>query len=88
MKDPIKQIANLVDTPRHVVDQVINQVQKLLDKGMWFSDACEIVALLTPLNTLLRNFNDNIAMSAFWDFISDNCISPRGVTPIIPSPMF
>jgi len=88
MKDTVNQTAELVGTSSHVVEQVIIQVQKLLDNGMWFSDACEVVAILAPLNTLLRNFDDSEKMGEFWDFISDNCIAPRGVTPIIPSPMF
>jgi len=88
MKDTLNQTAELVGTSSHVVDQVITQVQKLLDNGMWFSDACEVVAILTPLEVLFNNFDDSEKMGEFWDFISDNCVSPRGVAPRIDSPMF
>lgn len=88
MKDPINQTAELVDTSIDVVEQVTVQVQKLLDNGMWFSDACEVVSILTPLEVLLDNFNDSEKMGEFWDFVSDNCVAPRGVTPLIATPMF
>jgi len=88
MTNPTNQIAVLVGTSSHVVDQVITQVQKLLDNGMWFSDACEVVSILTPLEDLFNNFDDSEKMGEFWDFISDCCTAPRGVTPRIASPMF
>ena len=88
MKDSIIQTAKLVGTEPSFVNQVISQVQKLLDKGMWFSDACEVVSILTPLNDRLDSFNDSEKMAEFWDFVSDNCVAPRGVTPLIATPMF
>ena len=88
MKNPLNQIAELVGTSSDVVDKIINQVQKLLDNGLWFSDACEVVSILTPLDELLGNFDDNEKMGEFWDFISANCVAPRGVEPLIAMPMF
>ena len=88
MKDPISQTAKLVGTSPSFVNQVINQVQKLLDNGMWFSDACEVVSILTPVNDHIINFNDSEKMAEFWDSVSDNCVSPRGVKPLIATPMF
>ena len=84
----VDKAAELVGTSPRLVNQVIDQVQKLLDRGMWFSDACEVISILTPLNDHLDNFNDTTIMAQFWDFVSDHCSSPRGVKPLIASPMF
>ena len=74
-------------TPEYTV-QVIEQVQKLIDNGMWFSDACEVVSILTDFNEKASGFDDVKQVSRFWDFISDNCCSKPGIEPLIDIPMW
>ena len=70
------------------VDQIVDQVQKLLDIGMWFSDACEVVAVLTNFSQKAKNFEDTEAINEFWDYISRCCVAPKDVKPVIDMPMW
>ena len=82
-----KEVAFANVTPEYTV-QVIDQVQKLIDNGMWFSDACEVVAILTNFKKQAAGANDKRKISEFWDFISDNCWSQNGSKPLTPNPIW
>ncbi len=86
--DPTLKAAALAGVTPEYVDQIIDQVQKLIDNGMWFSDACEVVSILTNFKEKAENFGKEPYMAEFWDFISDNCWAKHGVEPIIDTPMW
>lgn len=72
-KDSASKTAELVGGSSDDVNQVVEQVQLLLDNGYGFSDACDIVSILTPLKTRFKNFEDSKAMAEFWDYVSLQC---------------
>ena len=86
--DPVSKAALLAGVSSTYVNQIIDQVQKLIDNGMWFSDACEVVAILTNFKERAGNFDNDKYMSAFWDFISNNCCAKHDVAPLIDTPMW
>ena len=86
--DYISQMAYKIGTTSSLINQLIDQVNLLLEKGMWFSDACEIVCILNPLKDRIENFDNYEIMSHFWDFMSDCCYSPKGVEPKTKYPIF
>ena len=86
--DSLTTIATRIGVSSYYVNQVIDNVQKLIDNGMWFSDACEVVSILTDFKQKAKNSDDIEACLEFWDFISDNCIAKTGVKPIIDMPMW
>ena len=86
--DSVSNIAKLVGTAAKDVHQIIDYVQLLLNQGLWFTDACEIVAILTPLKSRFANFEDPEKMGEFWDFVSDNCVVPDGVELRTDLPVF
>lgn len=86
--DNITIIATRIGVSSYYVNEVIDNVQKLIDNGMWFSDACEVVAILTDFKQKAKNFNDIEAVNEFWDVISDSCIVQTGVKPVIDMPMW
>ena len=86
--NPITKAAQLAGVTPEYVDQIIDQVQKLIDNGMWFSDACEVVAIVTDFKKKAENFGNERQIAKFWDFVSDNCCAKPGVEPLIDTPMW
>ena len=86
--DYVSQMACKIGASSTFVNRLINQINLLLANGMWFSDACEIVCILNPLKGNVENFDNYEIMSEFWDFMSDCCFSPKGVTPKTEQPLF
>jgi len=86
--DRISQMACKIGASSSFVNRLIDQVNLLIENGMWFSDACEVVCILNPLKENVENFNDYKTMSEFWDFMSDCCYSPAGVEPKTKYPIF
>ena len=86
--DPVSKAALLAGISSTYVNQIIDQVPKLIDNGMWFSDACEVVAVLTNFSQKAKNFEDVEAIGDFWDYISACCGAPKDVKPVIDKPMW
>ena len=86
--DNVSRMACKIGASSTFVNRLIDQINLLLENGMWFSDACEIVCILNPLKGNIKNSEDYEIMSEFWDFISDCCYSPKGVTPKTTQPVF
>lgn len=86
--DNVSRMACKIGASSTFVNRLIDQINLLLENGMWFSDACEIVCILNPLKDNIKNFDNYEIMSHFWDFMSDCCYSPKGVEPKTEYPIF
>ena len=65
--------ANLMSLDTDYVIHIIESVQELIDMGMWFSDACEVVCIVTKFSDKLNNQIPVETSAQFWDFISECC---------------
>lgn len=86
--DNVSRMAFKIGASSNFVNHIIDQINLLLAKGMWFSDACEVVCILNPFEGNVENFDNYEIMSEFWDFMSDCCYSLKGVEPKTEYPIF
>ena len=82
------RVANIAGISVDYLNQLIFQIQTLLNRGFWFSDACEIISILTNFKQRASNYEDTESMIDFWNEMSDICYAPEGTELITPTPIF
>ena len=82
-----KELAEKLDTQEWVIEEMANEIQKLLNTGWWFSDACDVVHFMFDHQSQFKNPKHEYILE-LYDQLANDCYAPKDVKPFLSQPLW